>query len=238
MESLRAPSPQRNPAPAEAADLAHDVRNLLAVVLGHAELQLERLRTGEAPGGADADLRRSLEAIRLAAGEATALCARTLAPPGARAETVPDLGLLARRVAGLLAAEPGADPGCVLEGPDGLAVAGSAADLERVLLNLLWNSRAANQRTGAGGAGLDLVLRWGEGPAGPFLEVADRGPGPSPEWVDRLAREPVGGEGERCGSGHGLAAVAAAVRRLGGRLRVAPRSGGGSRIRIELRPPS
>jgi len=202
----------------EVATLAHDLKNLLASVVGHADLQLVRLRAEEAGSG----LTRSLEAIRLSAGRAAQVCEEILAVSGGRRRVRQpvELGSVARAALQLLRARTDTDFRSRADGPAGLCVQGSRLALERAVLNLLWNALEACG--GPGGEPAEIELAWGRGHSGPWIEVRDNGPGLPGGTLGTLARpfqsshpDPRGGSGVR---GLGLYAAAGILREHGGRL--------------------
>ncbi len=216
--------PQDDVAP-EAALAAHDLRNLLSTVLGHAELQLRALDDG---GSNPELLRESLTAMQLAANRASALCEGMLAHDEAdRVEPV-DLGELARAAGELLMTRSGGALELCLAGEDGVQIHGRHDAIERALLNLMWNAvdaQSASPRQ-------ELRLEWGQDATGPWLEVSDRGPGlPGGQLGDleRAGRSTRGG-----GRGLGLAGVARTMRQHGGRLQGRNRDGGGAVLRLEF----
>ena len=210
----------------EAALAAHDLRNLLATVLGHADLQLQASEDG---GTDPAALRESLQAMRLAAGRAATLCDELLAleSGGGRSEPV-ELGELAQGAAELLLTGAGGGVELRLAGERPVTVHGSRDALERALLNLLWNALDAQR----GSANPELRVSWGAGEAGAWLEVADRGPGLPGGAIGDLSAAGRSTRGD--GRGLGLHAVARTMRRHGGRLHGGARDGGGALLRLEF----
>jgi two-component system OmpR family sensor kinase len=91
---------------------------------------------------------------------------------------------------------------------------------------------------------IDNALRYAPGPievasgadgVGPFVAVADRGPGVPPDEAPRLTERFFRGRGARPGgSGLGLAIVRELAERWGGAVSVAPREGGGTRVTVRL----
>ncbi|TVR51388.1 MAG: sensor histidine kinase [Puniceicoccaceae bacterium] len=110
--------------------------------------------------------------------------------------------------------------------------AGDAGLIRQILLNLLDNAI----KYGAGGKRIDLLLlphdgRW-------RLEVADRGPGVSTEFVPRLfgrfERADTRLEAEQPGAGLGLSLAREFARVMEGDLIYRPRHGGGAVFALEL----
>ncbi len=224
---------------------AHDLRNLLLTVLGHAELQRSRWERGELP--ADEDLFSSLEAISIAAGRAATLAEELLARARGETESVAPVSLAAsaRKAREVLKARSGLEASVELSGPEELTVLANPSRLERAILNLLWNALDAAQ-LGGGVPSAALQVRWGEGLEGPWLEVVDHGPGLGTSRIAELLQPAsVRSGGGRVGSrekgpgmhGIGLHGVAASMSSWGGRLVVgSPREEEGAVLRLEFHP--
>jgi len=167
----------------EAVFLAHDLRNLLTTVQGHADLQL-------AAHADDASLARSLDAISVAAGRAAALCDGLLACAAAEREepvsfTLGEMVTSAVRVFASRCPDPVT---LTRDSDESIVVVGRRVALERALLNLLWNAHDASVASEAS----SIEICWGTavggasaggGSARPsdggaaWLEVRDRGCG-------------------------------------------------------------
>ena len=146
-----------------------------------------------------------------------------------------DLGAVAVTAARLVQARADRAVHCECQGEEGVQVHGSRLSLERAALNLAWNAWEAIREAGI--AEPAILLRWGQGDAGCWLEVADNGPG-LPEG--RLAgllepyRSSKGGTRAAGVRGLGLQATAQIMRCHGGRLSGRNRSSGGAKIRMEF----
>jgi PAS domain S-box-containing protein len=235
-----------------AGGLAHDLNNLLGVMvsnLGLAEESLEDLRA-RVGGPATVDLQRDLDELSLAVDRATDLTRRLLgfARRGAEAparaalpEVLADVARLTRRslatgVALEVAVQDGLPPAAV-----------DASQLERVLVNLVIN--AGDAIAGRGRIRIDAEV---VDPLAPLpadlggvrlpsldgrrlvrLDVVDDGAGMGPE-VQARAFEPLfTTKGDR-GSGLGLATVAAFVEEVDGAVTVASEPGRGTRVTLLL----
>jgi len=201
----------------EATLAAHDLRNLLAGVMGHAEIQRHLVADRSPAHQLDlVALERSLETIVQAAAHAQILCEEMLAlSDGNPPQRIPvSLQDLVTHVVDLFTA---CSHGLELrvEGPDAVEVHGQRIDLERTLLNLLWNAREAVLDQ----AQACLELRWGENEEGPWVSVADNGPGlPEGHLGDLSQAFHSHKDSHGRLRGLGLHLVARVMRRHGGRL--------------------
>jgi signal transduction histidine kinase/ActR/RegA family two-component response regulator len=212
-----------------AAGVAHDFNNILAIILGRAELLL---RTTPVP-----EIRRPLDVIVKAAQDGARTVRRikdfTRQSVGARREPV-DLRALAKDVVEMTRArwhdqaearglrydvsvEDGAVP----------PVLGDAADLREALTNLVFNALDAMPQGGR------LTLRTALDGARVRCDVLDTGVGMSPELRERVF-EPFFSTKTEKGSGLGLSIVYGIVTRLGGEIAVESTPGIGSVFRIWL----
>ena len=135
--------------------MAHDLKNLLAVVLGHAELQSSRLEES-----GDESLLVSLKAIRLHAGRAASVCEDLLALASVEKAAVAEISLaeLAETTTELFQDRSGAVLECLPPASKDVTVFGSRNAVGRALLNLVWNALDAVEGHDDGWIG----LRWGE----------------------------------------------------------------------------
>jgi PAS domain S-box-containing protein len=223
-----------------AGGIAHDFNNLLVGVLGNASLALAEL-----PG--DADVRRRLESIELAAERASALTRQLLAYSGRGRFTVEAIDL-SRETAELRELLHAAVPGQVdvrLDLGRGLPpVEGDVNQIRQVVMNLITNAAEAIEgegvvavRTGLVDADAALLARYrfADGlAAGPYvaLTVRDDGCGMDEATLARIF-DPFFTT-KFTGRGLGLAAVLGIVRGHGGALRVVSRPGEGSTFEVLL----
>jgi len=227
--SAPAPDPLA-PAAALAGTVAHDLGNLLTVILGNAELLVESLP--DRP-----DVAEFATLILAAAQRGTELTER--------------LDRLARRVP--VAAEP-VDPLAVItafarrlapELPHGITFETSLpaqvcptlltpATLTLVLEELVGNALAALRGQGR----LHIALSEDVAQRRIRVSVEDNGPGIAPETLRRIGewRFTSGIAGHK--TGVGLALVQRIVRSCGGSLSIHPAPGGGTRVVVEVAAPA
>ncbi len=222
-----------------AGGVAHDFNNLLGIILTSAEFALVGLDPSD-------PARNDVEQVREAAERAGALTKQLLAF-GRRQMLEPTVTSFDDVVDGLagvirsalgedidLELHPAREPGHVLVDP---------GQLERVLLNLALNARAAMPRGGkvtieTSNVDLDgeYVHSHGVVRPGPYvcLSVADTGIG-MPEHVRERVFEPFfTTKGEGVGSGLGLASVYGIVKQSGGYIWVYSEPGRGTTFKIYL----
>ena len=203
--------------------LAHDLRNLLTAIDGHA--QLARAAVPD-----DHPAREDIEEVLAATSRAHQMTVAWLEEPGTSSPVVPaPLDDLVRGSLPLLAAVSGPGVGVEvrLAAPDPVRI--SRLRLERVLLNLCLNARDA-----MAGVGTIVVSSRVRGDGRLEVAVADTGPGIDARVVERLF-DPVGsvpaGNG---GHGLGLATSRALLTEAGGALEVESRPGAGTTMRAVL----
>ena len=219
-----------------AADIAHDLKNLLAPILGNAEMALEQVAPGTELSGEIEDIQEAAKRARvlaqrlLAFGRKQELALEPLDPRIVVQQILP-------MVRGL--------PRCGIELRSDLArgLPGIRADrvqLEAVLLNLAANARDAMPGGGVLGVSANVVAldefratRAGVA-EGPYvaIEVSDTGTGIESSHLKRLF-EPFFTTKTK-GTGLGLASSHGTVRQLGGAIEVETAPGKGSRFRVLL----
>ena len=201
--------------------VAHEFKNALSVVLGHAELVLSRLREGD-------PARASVEAIHRSATRA-AETARRLLDFGRRdpaRRVAVDVAAAVRSSAALLAPLVGRSVRVVVDVPEGSGeVLADPSELEQAVVNLVLNARDA--MPGGGTVTLSARDAWvdteearrrsGLAPGRyVVLSVADTGTGIAPEVMKRLFEPFFTTKPPEKGSGLGLPAVYGFARRGGG----------------------
>jgi len=203
----------------EAAMAAHDIRNLLGTVIGHADLQMTAF-SADCGALSAANLHTSLDAIRLSAAHAVTLCDEMLAIADGRPMVLLPVNLssAAAEAAEIFLARADGAVQVRIEGPEKMYVRGHRLDLQRAMMNLMWNALEAM----SGLPHAELILRWGEHGDGAWLEVVDNGPGLPQGHLADLTRPFHSNhnnhdEGSKV-RGLGLHSVARLMRKLGGRL--------------------
>lgn len=212
-----------------AAGIAHELRNPLNSVEGFTHLLLKSLDS-DGTAGPRKDPREHARRVLAGVRKANAIITHLLcfarpdrfAPRRARVNTL----LVELRHAFAEGAADAARVEVRPAQPRELEVAGDLALLERVLVNLIENGRAA---AGAGGH-VSVLAREKAGEV--QLVVEDDGPGIPPELRDRLFRPFVTGRSD--GIGLGLFLVHRIVELHRGRIDVAPRPGGGTVFTVRL----
>lgn len=199
--------------------MAHDIRQMLAVIVGRTDLLLER--------GPDPDLARHLLAVKLAAEDAAAMLKRLDRTDGPLGATEPaELRQVVEDCAGLLLPGTG---GVVLDNrvPAGLWAEVPAQILREVINNLLLNSLAVMPLGGtvtATGSGEDSTAR---------LVVSDTGPGIDPELAGRIFQSGFTTSGQT-GRGLGLAGCRRLLGRYSGQLDLDPAPAAGAVFIMDL----
>jgi two-component system, OmpR family, sensor kinase len=220
-----------------AADASHELRTPLTTIRGYAELYRQgALGPERLP---DAMRRIEQEADRMSRLVAELLELARLDRMSSLDLSETDLALLVRdAVADATAVEPGRP--VYAEAPPRLMAVVDEPRIRQILANLLANVRAYTP------PGTATAVRLGQSGQSAVLEVADAGPGMSPDDAarafDRFHRGAGNGHGEdggpngrdTSGSGLGLAIVQAIARAHGGEAALDSMPGHGTRVRVWL----
>jgi PAS domain S-box-containing protein len=206
-----------------AAGAAHDFKNILAVILGNADLAVTSVPEAS-------PLRAFLDAIISAGERAAELCHRMTAFAGnalPRAGAT-DLGAIVRDTVRLLHPKGRMQVEVVLEvAADLPRVWGDPCQLSQIILNLFTNAvQALGKKPGT------ICVRVVEGNMRIVLEVADDGCGIHADNIDRVFDPFFTTKPD--GSGLGLAAVASIVRDLGATIEVQSAVGRGATFRVSF----
>jgi signal transduction histidine kinase len=202
--------------------VAHDINNLLTVILGRAELMAEEI-PGARPEAAE---------VRDAAASAAALIRKfvTFARCGVLArpelvnvhETASGLLGVLKQLAGksvvVLSHWRAEDPVVLIE----------RSGLEQVLINLVVNGRDAMPRGGV------MTISTRTHGRHVLIEVEDTGSGIAPEVRARVFDRFFTTKGSGKGTGLGLSTVADIVKRAGGHIKVDSVVGQGTTFRVQL----
>jgi signal transduction histidine kinase len=216
-----------------AAGVAHDFRNILAVVMALAH---------EIAGDTSAleRVRKAAHQIEKAARRGEAMTQDLLAfgREEGNAPRVLDVGELMESMAGVLRAAVGKTHALALRiaRPLGRVLA-DASQLERSVLNLVLNARDAMPSGGAVDVSVsEARVTDGSGAPGVYvvIEVADTGIGMDEVTRERMFEPFFTTKAPGKGSGVGLAVVYRAVEHAGGFLHVESAPGRGTRIRVYL----
>ncbi|MFI6540009.1 sensor histidine kinase [Nonomuraea sp. NPDC050547] len=213
-------------------DASHELRTPLTSILGYAEYSRQN------PGADPAEMMRRVEK---AAGRMSLLVddllllARVDQQRPLQMRPVDMLALAADAVHDARILAPDRNVKLDVVGDAALIVSGDEVRLRQVVANLMSNALHHTE------PGTPVVVRAGAGRSTAFVEVADQGPGLTPEQVERVferfyradsARSRRSGEDR--GSGLGLAIVRALVHAHGGDVLVSSTPGAGSVFRVEL----
>ena len=222
-----------------AGGIAHDFNNLLMVIRGHAALSLNRV-------GSDGALRRELNEILKSTDRASSLTRRLLAFSRKQVLQlrVLDLNTLVTQVKELLPPVLGEDIQLFLDlDPEAGRVKADAAQMEQVIMNLVFNARDAiteggelTIQTAHTQLDEDWVQRHAGAQTGPhvMLAVHDTGRGMDEEVLTHIFEPFFTTKDRTKGTGLGLATVYGTVRQSGGYITVSSKVGQGTVFQIFL----
>jgi two-component system, cell cycle sensor histidine kinase and response regulator CckA len=212
-----------------AGGIAHDLNNMLTVILGNVDL---------ARGSAPRELRSSLEAVRRAADQASALTRRLLrfSERQPLALEVLELGAAVEDTVAMLRRVIPESIELVVDLEPGLPpILADRVEIEQVLVNLAVNARDAIAHHGA----IRIATRLAPGPVGEAprfiaLEVADTGRGIAAKDLPHIFEPFYTTKGSGRGTGLGLAVVHDIATKLGASISVESRVGRGSRFTLHI----
>jgi signal transduction histidine kinase len=210
------------------SEAAHELRTPLAVLRSGLEVALQRPRTIEESRAALDQAAVEVERLCTMAEDLLALARLNSEPMVERAPA--DLGAIAAETSAIARtlAEPRRQK-LTVTAPAGIFVNGSAADLRRLLLNLLDNAVKYTPERGR----IDVVVT-SDGPAA-MVSVRDNGPGIDARDLDHVFEPFYRGCGVNgAGGGLGLALSREIVHRHGGTIEAGNRPEGGCEIRFRL----
>ena len=222
-----------------AGGVAHDFNNLLMVIRGQAALSLNAVSPG-------APLRRELAEIVKAADRASSLTRKLLAFGRKQVlqERVLDLNALVTQLVEMLPSVLGEDISQRINLDAGLGrVKADSAQLEQVIMNLVFNARDAMPNGGEltiETENCELDEAWGRSHpgvrVGPYvlLRVRDTGHGMDQETQSHLFEPFFTTKDKSKGTGLGLATVYGTVKQSGGHVAVSSTLGAGTTIQIYL----
>lgn len=205
------------------AGVAHEMKNPLQVILGHAELGLD-------PAAPESEMRESLEVIEERAGALRGLVQELLG--FSRPDAGPDEVSLAEVVERVVALQRVSHGRAVAFNERLLwhdTLVASAVRVEQILSNLISNAVDASPA----GRGVVGVTLWRDGDDA-VIEVADNGEGIDPELGDRIFEPFVSTKGTEQGTGLGLAICRRLALAMGGTLSARNQAEGGAVFELRL----
>src|SRR5271157_1820040 len=221
-----------------AGGISHDFNNYLSVILGNADLLLEKMQSGK--------LQHYVEEIKKAAQRATQLTRQLLAFSRKQVlyPSLLDLNVVVGDIVKILRRIIGEDVQIVIEGETNLAsIRADHGQVEQILMNLATNSRDAMPkggkfivRTENAELGPDDVARHPYVRPGRYvrLSVSDTGMGISEEVRSRAFEPFFTTKPQGRGTGLGLATVYGIVKQSGGYVWISSALGAGTTFDIYL----
>ncbi|CAN5746726.1 hypothetical protein BH23CHL8_BH23CHL8_06640 [soil metagenome] len=203
--------------------IAHDLRNLLTAVRGHAELALRGLSPGDR---AREDVANVVVVIATVFELVDQLDGAGTSEGSVATDLDTTVGAMRRLLDALLPAHIAL---VVATGSGRARVQLPRLRCERIVLNLVMNARDSM----IGGGELRVTTRL-TSPATVELAVADTGPGFAQEALDHLFESGFSTKHDRGGSGRGLANCRRIVEEAGGSIAVDSVPGEGAVVRVTL----
>ena len=206
-----------------AGGLAHDVNNVLAVIIGHADLLRASVPTSPA-------LEESLEAIEQAAETARRLTSKllTFAKGGSSERSPVQINDVVRDTLRLVASSLGPNVEVLTQlDADLPLVMAEVGGVQQILLNLLVNARDAMEGRGRVRVQTHRDEKW------VVLDIDDSGPG-VPDAIRPRIFDPFFSTKKERGTGLGLSVVYGLVKSYEGIVSVSSAPEGGARFRVWL----
>jgi two-component system cell cycle sensor histidine kinase/response regulator CckA len=211
------------PTPESIRSIAHDLRNLLTAVRGHAELALRGLTPEDR-------VREDVANVVVVIGTVFELVDQLDGAGASEGSVATDVDTTVAAMRRLLdALLPGNISLDVATHSDRARVQLPRLRCERIVLNLVLNARDAM----VDGGHLRVATRLAS-PSLVELTVTDTGPGFAQEALDHLFEPGFTTKHERGGSGRGLAHVRRIVEEAGGTIGVESAAGQGAAVRVTL----
>jgi signal transduction histidine kinase len=210
-----------------AAGISHDLKNILNPLSLHLQVADRAILRGDLAEARESILEMQQVVVR-GVEAVERLRAYSRQSKESKAELV-DLARLAREAVGIARprmAATGSVLRVVMELGEVSPILADSGEVVSALVNLVVNAIDA-----AGTVGSSITLRTGTESASAYVEVADDGPGMTPE-VERRVFEPFFTTKGFEGTGLGLAMVYATVQRYGGAITLDTAPGKGTRFRL------
>ena len=210
--------------------IAHDLNNVLGVVIANADLIRHALRPGQD------EARGDLDEIRRAAQRGADMIRKLLGfSRQSSLEIGPlDLGVTVSEIMSTLRRLLPSDIRVELEGAElGIGIRADRGALEQILVNLATNARDAMPNGGSLDIRLSRESRGAEGDVA-CLTVADTGQGMSPEVRNRIFEPFFTTKPPDRGSGLGMPMVYGLVRQMSGTVQLDSTLGKGTTLRLEF----
>ena len=215
-----------------AGGVAHDMNNLLAAIIGNAELIAETNADPDSGGVRDPELAEGIDEILDASARGARLIEQLMSM--GRRDSAPPSNIpvdpTLRAMESMLRRVVPEDVTLTVQAHSGLAVRGTLAELEQIILNLVMN---ASDAMGKGGH-LELQATANGEPPDVVMTVSDTGEGISKEVLPTIFEPFVTSKAPGQGTGLGLATVRDIVTKFGGTVDVQSTLGVGSVFTIRL----
>jgi PAS domain S-box-containing protein len=220
-----------------AGGVAHEVNNMMSVVMGFGELVLDQLEPDQPERDDIAAMVRAAERATAVTGQLLAFSRQQVLKP-----VVVDVNLVVSELTPTLQRVLGSDRRLeVISRAPRPRVVIDRTQIEQVLINLVANARDATKTNGlvmveTSTVQLDGKISQPEGEPGPFVRLAirDDGVGMSPEVLARAFEPFFTTKLPGKGTGLGLSMVHGVIRQSGGQVHIDSPPGGGTTVAVYL----